>query len=187
MSIGVKEMERNFDFTTSIPGGSFSFFFFLRATFRPREARQGAMHLRAAGSRSYPWYARWVIRAESCMQKRASERTNASARQYIEPIGDRCSCKTRGAAPRTSAASCILGRIRLHSACINPGDRPREKRRVQCPIPREHAPPRRAAMRTAAARSLSVRSRLCEFLSALLFSVLHRRFSLSFFLFFLFF
>ena len=28
MSIGVKEMERNFDFTTSIPGGSFSFFFF---------------------------------------------------------------------------------------------------------------------------------------------------------------
>lgn len=37
------------------------------------------------------------------------------------------------------ASSVRIGRLRLHSACINPRDRPREKRRVQCPTQREDA------------------------------------------------
>lgn len=61
------------------------------------------MHLRAAGSRSYPWCARgWL--SHSCRIVHAEAR----ARECIEP-DDRCSCEARGstnrAQPRASSAS----------------------------------------------------------------------------------
>lgn len=82
--------------------------------------REGAMHLRTAGSRSYSSCvgAGWVIRAESCMHR-------AWAYECIELE------MTVAAASATLVAHfgpprCMFGRLRLHSACINPRDRPRE-------------------------------------------------------------
>lgn len=89
----------------------------------------------------------WVIRAESCMQKRA--------RQCIEP-DDRCSCEARAdnsTAPRSSAASCILGRIRLAFRVHQPGRPP--SREAPSAMPNA-ARTRAATTRTAAARTLSI-------------------------------
>lgn len=143
-------------------------------TFRPREARQGAIHLRAARSRSYPWCARL---AESFVQNRACRSARASASNPMTVAAARRARTTprlhEAAQPRASSA--VFG---LHSACINPGDRPREKRRVQCPMPREHAPPRREQLRPGPSPS----TWLCEFSSVLLFPFA-LRYSLSSWLF----
>ena len=102
------------------------------------------MHLRAAGSRSYPWCARgWLSHSCRIVHAEARARARAGASNPMTVAAAR-----RARLRESGAASCIFGKPRLHSACINPGDRPREKRRVQCPMPREHAPPRREQLRS---------------------------------------
>lgn len=60
----------------------------------------------------------WVIRAESCMHRVLGVRVHRTR-------DDRCSCKRDVGSPLRSFPVHV-GRLRLHSACINPGDQHRE-------------------------------------------------------------
>lgn len=60
----------------------------------------------------------WVIRAESCMHRVLGVRVHRTR-------DDRCSCK-RDAGSSLRSFPVHVGRLRLHSACINPRDQHRE-------------------------------------------------------------